>query len=138
MKLTEKQIDAAVEWWKNAVTGAVKKQMVRPGGGERSASTDLCEVMGIMLAAKTAPSEVEAEEFAQALRLHLSQDNVYHCLGVDYGPDKALRDCADAAGLSHDRFPWKTVMWFGDEGDVRVRHGYGEEVQTLVAAKETA
>ncbi len=43
-------------------------------------------------------------------------------LHVDYGPDKALGDAAEAAGLKC-QFPWKTNMWIGD-GCVSVSAGY--------------
>lgn len=134
-QLTEEQIEKAVDWWASAIEhpkfdGLSQEERRDP----KNDSYQLGEMMATV-ASKTKTSE-QIEKFKLALASLLSSDNFnpYHGLHVDYGPDMTLASAASAAGIdtSITSFPWKTNMWFNDEGNVDVRAGYGAKVEKLL------
>ena len=49
---------------------------------------------------------------------------------VEYSPNTILTDAATQAGISINRFPWKTVMWLSPNG-IKVRVGEGGQLQEI-------
>lgn len=128
MKLTEKQIDAAVKWWGNALK-VPKFQTLRPDdNSEGSKPAAMAQVMAMI--SHSEPEEDAVDKFKIALRSML-EDGEKH-LSVDYGPCLELGRCLDAAGITSGMsLPWKTTMRFDDNG-VQVACGYGEPFVELV------
>jgi len=127
-KLSKKQIEAAVEWWSNALKSP-KFQTIRPGDNDPGSRPALmAEVMAEK--AHKAPEEESAYKFKEALRKLLKKGQVR--LSVDYGPCRELGECLAEAGIDPSMsLPWKTHMSFHDDG-VQVACGYGEPYVELL------
>jgi len=128
MKLTESQVNLAVDWWTKALENP-KFQTLRPDDTEPgSMPARMAEVMA--KASHEAPADTASQAFGEALREILeTQEDGYNYLSVDYGPCSELREALEKAGLRADNpssvLPWKTIMRFED-GGVQVACGYGE------------
>lgn len=133
--LTEAQVEAAVNWWKEAV------RRPRYDNGDTSEIGGITMMMAMMAAPDVVPDAVD--EFGKNLSEVLQSDArvANSGLHVDYNPNRTLFDCADAAGLpigENIGFPWKTHMWFRN-GGVQVACGYGAASKSvLVAVRETS
>ena len=131
MKLTDKQINCAVEWWKNAITGIPKFDMGDSG------DVGLSAMMLATMAHQDLSLDV-LERFGDNLRRALSEDRPWYSIGVDYDPDPILAKAFEQAGggdSSKTVFPWKTVMWFRN-GGVSIRHGYNADVEELLKEED--
>ena len=122
----------AAEWWADRVAA--------PKFDNRDKST--AGFMGMALASMLVKpvEEGSREKFISALSeiIFREFDNMVGrkmTLGVDYGPDRNICEAAEVAGISTNNFPWKTVMWIG-ENRVSVRCGYRADEQFLYANKE--
>lgn len=135
MSWSPRQIEAACAWWAKAI------ECPKFDNGDKSEAGGMTTVLATMLAARheAAPENVERFKAALATRLAPNEKGWQpFCLSVDYGPCRELADAADAAGISYSRFPYKTVMWAGDDGSLTVRHGYGAPIQTVLAPETLA
>lgn len=56
-------------------------------------------------------------------------------LSVDYNPCMTLYNVATVCDIPETNFPIKTVMWI-DNNSVRLRYGYGADMETLYANKQ--
>ncbi len=132
MKLTDVQINAAVEWWGKALEDP-KFQTIRPDDtSEGSRPAGMAELMAS--AAHKKPGEDNIRKFKEALREKLlGPDGGAVRLSVDYGPCRDLAECLEATDNSQgiSSLPWKTSMHFRD-GGVQVSCGYGEPYLELV------
>lgn len=55
-----------------------------------------------------------------------------HDLSVDYEPDVVLHHCGEIAEFPQGFiWPWKTSMWLDRDCGVRVRYGYGAEIEQV-------
>lgn len=116
--LNEKQIEAAVNWWADAIANP------NFDNGDPSQTGGMCMVMAISL--KEGISEEQVEKFKEELTAQLSDEGIdYHGLSVDYGPCRALSDAMRDAGISPTNAPWKTDMMFCPGGVIQVSYGYG-------------
>lgn len=117
---------AAAEWWARQVVNPTFRQ-VRPNEEDRE--TLYGRGLAHIIANRHPVNDAQAEAFADALeRIILrdtrKDDGYFHGLHVDYHPDRSLREAAEQAGVSTDRFPWKTNMWIHAEGHVTASLGY--------------
>lgn len=84
-------------------------------------------------------SDEQIEAFRLALRRGLESDAAASCVAVDYGPDPILGNALEAAQIpDRSTLPIKTVMWIHDDGSVRVKYGYGAEIQEIRPADNRA
>lgn len=148
MNYTPEQIDAAVTWWRNALV-LPKYENTTPD--ERDPQAFMASALAKRLGAQLTDQQLDA--FADHLRDVLEG----HCthtwtstwdggkypiangyidiLRVDYDPDVVLHHCGELAGFPTNFFwPWKTTMWLRADGGLRVRHGYGAEIEELIPA----
>jgi hypothetical protein len=129
--LTDEQIEKAVNWWAERIAcpkfdGLSQEERKDPA----NRSYQMAEVMASMLVEPIDNSV--SDKFKAELRKQLENDyNPYHGLHVDYGPDLILGNAAQAAGVSAHNFPWKTSMYFGEDGTVKVRSGYSAPMETI-------
>ena len=127
MKLTEKQIRAAVDWWGEALQAPTFKTLSRE---ERSDPGSQPAAFAEMMAAAYAkpPSANKVDDFKNALAEILRADGGGWGLNVDYGPDAVLAQALTNADVSGGMLslPWKTNMHFGEDGSVSVAKGYGQ------------
>jgi len=129
--LTDEQIKKAAEWWADHVARPTFKTL---SDEERSDPGSQPAAFAELLAhALVEPiTEEQREKFISALSEDLKNSGNSHWgLSVDYGPDQRLSMAADKAGISSNNFPWKTNMWFDEDGGVTVSLGYGGERQKL-------
>lgn len=128
--LTDAQVTAAVEWWRKAI------ERPKFDNGDDSPVGGMTMVMA-MLASQPKPAD-QVTAFCDTLADRLKNDPsvARQGLHVDYHPEGALRDAAQAVGMKTEltSFPWKTYMRFTGEGGVTVRAGYGAEAVELLPA----
>lgn len=158
-RISEGQIAAALEWWTKALghpkydaLGARRHDDMRePGYHAERREREPMEMASVMMrvfGAKLTAEQIDT--FASHLRDVLSgrcehtwrgytgkeygfSDDL-RTLSVDYDPDVVLRHCGEIAGFPVAFFwPIKTMMWLTN-GDVRVRYGYGAEIETVYAS----
>lgn len=84
-----------------------------------------------------------AERLATRIEVHVFGRPWCGGIGVDYGPDLVLESALIAA-VGRERanvlqvaWPIKTMMWV-NPGEVKVRHGYRAEIQTIWNGEEGA
>ncbi len=124
-KLTDKQIEKAVNWW------AERVEQPTFDAGADSPEMELAEAMANML---TIPvTENCIEKFKGELRDALKDKdyNPWQGIHTDYHPDPILFEAAKGAGINVSNFPWKTSMYFKDDGSVQVSLGYGASPEDL-------
>ena len=128
MTLSEFQIDAAANWWTEAIH---QPQFKTLADAEKDDGAKIAQMMATISAPKK--SAMQLERFRIALADALRRDQPSY-VSVDYNPDLILAEAASEAGFEPSMlaFPWKTSMWLSN-GEVRVRHGYGAEVVTIYA-----
>jgi hypothetical protein len=128
MTLPEEAIAAAASWWAKVLENPKFDAL----GGERDRAMEFAQVL-MTMGNRTGP-RIDTEKFRAALAdgiRRASRDDT-RFIGVDYDPDRLLEDAARAAGVANTAFifPIKTSMWL-DADCVRVRYGYGAEIQTI-------
>ena len=123
--LTDEQIEKAVNWWTERI-----KQPTFDAGAD-SPEMKLAETMAQMLTSTVAEGSID--KFKNALRSALKNKDYYPFQGIhtDYHPDPILFEAAKDAGISSNNFPWKTSMYFRDDGSVQVSLGYGAALEDL-------
>ena len=132
-KLTDEQIEKAVDWWANAIVnpkfdGLSDEERADP----QNDGYQLAEIM--TAASHKNPTNEQLEAFKLSLQEQLETLDEYspRTLGVDYGPCLILHEAAKAAGIERiSLFPWKTNMWFYDDGRVGVSAGYRAPTEYL-------
>lgn len=131
--LTDEQIEKAVNWW----VGAIRKPKFDGLSNEERADpkNDDYQMAEMMATLAVRPkTEQQLDAFKGALRDELlsSEYNPYHGLHVDYSPCIELHNAAEKAGIVGGMtFPWKTNMYFDDEGNVKVSAGYRAPMECL-------
>ena len=131
--LTQEQIEKAVDWWANAIRqprfdGLSDTERADPAND----GYQMAEMMATL--AVKPKTEEQMDAFKKALRDELlsSEYNPGRGLRVDYGPCIVLHNAAEKAGIGGGIiFPWKTDMYFRDDGSVRVSAGYGSPMERL-------
>ena len=124
-RLTDEQIEKAVNWW------AERIEQPTFDAGADSPEMKLAEAMATMLTSTVAEGCIEKfkNELCRALK---DEDyNPWDGLHTDYGPDRTLSEVATASGVDTNNYPWKTNMYFEDDGSVRVSLGYGATLEDL-------
>jgi hypothetical protein len=120
-------IEVAADWWYKTLGGRQKYD-----NGDKSREGGIAMTLA-MLAAPAPPSTDKLNKFRAAMVAWLQgKVGIWTILDVDYGPGWELQQIEESAGVSGIAYPWKTTMWLDwDKGTVRVRHGYGAEIQDL-------
>ncbi len=123
--LTDEQIEKAVDWW------AERIEQPTFDAGADSPEMELAEIMASMLTKPIAEGCIE--KFKNELRSTLKDKdfNPWHGLHTDYHPNLILFEAAQASGVNENNFPWKTNMYFKDDGSVQVSSGYGGEIHNI-------
>lgn len=125
MKLSETQIEKAVEYWTKTLS---KPHFETLSPEERNQSGSQPAAMAEIMAsnAHEAPEEWRITNFKTALRTRLKSDVSSFCLNVDYHASKFLSEAAEEAEIQVNilTFPWKTNMVFRKDGKVEVSEGY--------------
>jgi len=132
-KLTEEQVEVAVNWWADRVC---QPEFHTQTPGENVKSIAMAESMAYLL---TKPVNFDSKEkFIDELRKRItsSEFNPFSGLHVDYHPDRILSDAAIESGVELSNFPWKTGMYFGEDGSVKAKIGYGSELETLLEGEK--
>ena len=132
-KLTDEQIEKAVTWWASVIVNPVFDGL---SDEERRDPQNNSYQMAEMLATVSHknPTSEQLEAFKSSLREQLKADeDSIRGLHVDYGPDHILHEATEAAGIEvgMSLFPWKTNMYFGDDGGVKVSAGYRAPMESL-------
>lgn len=114
-------VKRAVELWKRMLRSP------KFDNGDPSPVGGMASMMAMMIPTNTTEELLDkfGEELEKNILTPSEHSRDYYpntSLHVDYGPDKAIGDAAEAAGLQC-QFPWKTNMWIGD-GCVSVSAGY--------------
>jgi len=124
-KLTDVQIEKAVDWW----AGAIERPKFDNGDNSSSGG------FGSMLASLNTDT-VTDEQIAE-FKKHLTdalreKGHSRFGLNCDYNPDLTLSEAMKSAGISTNNAPWKTNMNFW-KGQVSVSHGYGAPYVNLLS-----
>lgn len=129
--ISDEALAAAADWWAKAI----QRPKFDNGGTD---DANMLSRMLMYIQAQHIPEPlVEAfrKKLTEMMRERTPAGSPYLGLtiSVDYDPDLILREAADATGIPHGNFPWKTVMWLEPDGggQVTVRHGYGAETQLV-------
>lgn len=137
--MDEEIAGAAAAWWRRAVEHPKFDNMGKNEPPDRD--SEMASIFALLGVPPTSPDVFAAfEREVVKILLHGSTAHDFakawpSYVGVDYGPDPYLAEAAANAGLPEARFPWKTSMWIDWlKPAVRVRHGYGAEVQELFPA----
>ena len=130
--LTTWQIETAARWWADRVCAPIFDGL---SDEERQSGENAAyELSEILAAIAVVPVGNEAREgFTEALAGILASD-VYRPgdgLRVDYGPCIHLSAAADVAGIPASNFPWKTNLYFFDDGSIGTAMGYAAPMQTI-------
>jgi len=122
-KLTDKMAKVAAKWWADHLRSGAKLDNADPS--EIGAMTFMMASVLQSKMAKTRTLE-QIQLFEDALYNKLLDYDDYW-LGIDYHPWKIFNESAEEAGfeLSSSCLPWKTNMYFEENGEVRVSYGYG-------------
>lgn len=141
-KLTDEQLDVAARWWIEALKNPTFDNLgpTRGMDAKETFTNTMASVMAGMASDMNAPSEQSLARFAENLKLAIRKhEEDYksppYVLATDYGPDMMLGTAAVNAGIGISRFPWKTVMWFGN-GGVQVACGYAASPVDLMKKQE--
>lgn len=135
--VTKEQARKGGKWWAEAI---VHPQFKTLSDQERSDASSIgaamAEGLAGILADKNPVTREEADRFAEVFEKVLSETGhpyFHQGVSVDYGPDGVLAAIAEEAGIGNKlaSFPWKTHMFFHDDGTVKVAHGYGAPFVTL-------
>lgn len=134
-KLTEEQADKAVKWWGNILAGNPKFQTLNPKERRNKANEGvaLTEIMATVARKKIDVEKISVFESSLKKKLLADEYSPHHGLHTDYGPGTLLAHAAHTAGIEVNitTFPWKTNMWFNENGTVKVRYGYGADVREI-------
>ena len=131
-KLTDEQIEKAVEWWADQVCAPEFDGL--SDGERRDPSNAAYQMAEIMASMSVKPIDKDQRQhFKDALAEGLQDPNFnpFCGLGVDYHPDRTLAAAAEKAGIPLTNFPWKTHMSFSEDGSVSASAGYGNPRQTI-------
>lgn len=125
------KFDAAAKWWRDLLMEGAKQD-----NGDKSIHGLVGRgFMGILADRIPRLTEQEADAFQSSLTAALRASGASRWgIHNDYGADPFLRDAYKAAtGREGDcpPFPIKTNMWFDTDGAVKVRYGYGAEIETI-------
>lgn len=126
----EKELSVAVEWWADRLRGLAKQDNGDPMTGA---------LMTLLSGRMKQPTDEQIETFKKALTEAMQprlEKPYLRSIYNDYGPDPALREAAEKAGIKADcpPFPIKTCVWI-HPGRVSVRYGYGAPEQVLWEAQ---
>lgn len=131
--LTQEQVEKAVNWWTDAIRqpkfdGLSEAERADPAND----SYQMAEIMATM--AVKPKTEQQFENFKKALRSELlsAEYSPHRGLHVDYDPCIELHNAAEKAGFGAGiTFPWKTDMYFREDGTVKVSAGYRAPMESL-------
>lgn len=97
----------AAAWWAN--------KLCSPTFDNGDPDNPIVGIMAMMVSSSTpTPTTDQIQKMIQDLAPKIEERLIKvggMNLGVDYGPDPILADSAAAAGISSNKFPWKTTMW---------------------------
>jgi len=126
----------AAKWWADRLRDGAKLDNADP-----SETGALTFMMGSILQSRFAKNRTleQIQIFEEVLyKRLLNYDNYW--LGIDYHPWGMFIESAEEAGfeLSSCCLPWKTNMYFKENGEITVSYGYGAPLKTIHSSKESA
>lgn len=131
-KLTERQMDIAIEWWADRVCkpkfdGLTEQERQDPAND----AYKFAEGLALLLVEPV--TDEQRERFKNALREEMQSSEFLSnpVLRIDYHPNQVLAKAAEQAGISENNFPWKTWMHFWNDGAVECATGYAAPVEVL-------
>lgn len=128
-KITNKQIDKAVNWW-----GEILKNPKFDHGDDRWEGR-FCQFLGKRLADTNQITDEDIKIFKANLRAILlskkADSYMDRILTCDYAPCLSLMEATRNTNIKSENFPWKTTMWLKENGTVELRYGYGQSIQTI-------
>lgn len=130
--LTSGQVESAANWWADRVCAPVFDGLSDEERKDPSSkSYEHSEMLASLLVVDV--KESTRDKFIDALKNILSDDDFgpRGGLHVDYHPDGNLAKAAKTAGIPGTNFPWKTNMWFTDDGRVKAGCGYGSAIEYI-------
>ena len=133
-KLSDEMAKVAAKWWADRLRGGAKLDNADPS--ETGAMTFM---MGKMLQSSMAQKRTleQIQLFEDILHKKLL-DYDYFWIGVDYHPIEIFIEAAKEAGfqLGMSCLPWKTNMYFGENGEIKVSYGYGATPKTILESRK--
>jgi hypothetical protein len=126
LKLTNKQIGIAIDWWAEAI----QKRMF--DNGDKSPEGKITSMLANMRAIKL--TQVQILSFKYELKILLENVDGFRYLSCDYGPIGILYEAAEKAGIPIYNFPWKTSMMFENNG-VQISCGW-QAIKREILKKE--
>jgi len=95
----------------------------------------MAKVLQHKMAEKRTPEDID--RFENLLKKKLLEEFNYFCLMVDYDPCTFLWETAEQANCDINMgLPWKTSMFFYDDGSVWVSYGYGAPRTKILVEEE--
>lgn len=128
----EQTAKAAADWW------AEKIQRPTFDNGSNDAAGSFGSFLAASTAANLKPDADAVDKFREVLRAKIEaalsgESGRFFKLGVDYHPDRTLAAAAEESGVKSPVFPWKTDMYFREDG-IYVSEGYGQPQKKLEIA----
>lgn len=132
-EITKEVAEVAAKWWADKICGDVKFD-----NGDDSMNGLFCMVMAKSLVKPV--TEEQKNSFIENLAESIVKEQ-RDLLDVDYHPDRLLSEAAQAAGISGNNFPWKTVMWIVEDEETKeikilVKAGYGAEQKQIYPVQD--
>lgn len=112
--------------------GIWKRLLRKPtfDNGDNSLGGMFAQALATKKAERIVVTDEQLNTFGDYLRdtlMYRNEHKYFHShIGVDYGPDQILKNCAEAAGVNASLFPIKTMMFLPEEY-VSISVGYGAE-----------
>jgi len=121
----------AATWWADVV---IHPKFDNGDNSDTGLLGNMLQTMGV----KDVTNETRTkfiEHLSLAIESKLIESSFTMCIGVDYHPDRILRESAEYAELSKSNFPIKTNMWISAY-HVAVSYGYRAETEYLYTNKK--
>jgi len=128
-KLSNEMAKVAAKWWADRLRESTKLDNADPS--ETGALTFMmAKILQSKMAEKRTLEQIQLFEDVLYKKL---LDYDYYWIGIDYHPIKIFVEAAKEAGfeLSMSCLPWKTNMYFGENGEIKVSYGYGAPLKII-------
>lgn len=125
MRLTDEQIQKAVEWWAQFLVK--EPTFVEQHENAQLDDSQFLAMMILDIMKKDSVPTGDINKFKDAFKVSLKENNP-RFIGVDYHPCSELYSALVIANYNPElSLPWKTRMWFTEDGKVLAAKGYGAE-----------
>lgn len=129
-KLSDEMAKVAAKWWADRLREGAKLDNADP-----SRAGGMAFMMGKIMQSRLAQERtLEQVQLFEDILYEKLLDLKYFWVGVDYHPIAIFTEAAEEAGfqLSMSCLPWKTNMYFKENGEVSVSYGYGATPKTIL------